>query len=195
MNKSELWEDLLFEISSSKIIKLGTREEKVLLGVGNKSSEIMFIGDDPSLYENGDGMVKSGSSGDFFFKLCDLVELPAKNIYLTNIVKCNAKLSELDEDEKEFYMDILNMEIALVNPKIIVTLGLESSRFLLKDETLKMKDIRGRIFDWAGGIKLIPLYDPSFLQRDSNRQKESPRWLTWQDMKNIRQLYGEHYEK
>ncbi len=73
MDKSELWEDLLFEISATKIIKIGSRSDKVLLGVGNKSSEIMFIGDDPSLYENGEGMVKSGSSGDFFFKLCELV--------------------------------------------------------------------------------------------------------------------------
>lgn len=191
MDKSELWEDLLFEISAAKLIKIGSRSDKVLLGVGNKSSEIMFIGDDPSLYENGEGMVKSGSSGDFFFKLCELVQLDKKNLYLTNVVKCNSKLSELTEDEKEFYKEILHMEIALVNPKIIVALGLETSKFLFGDETLKIDSIRGREIEWEGGIKVIPLYDPSFLQRDNNRQKESPRWLTWQDMKMIRENYGE----
>ncbi len=190
MDKSELWEDLLFEISATKIIKIGNRSDKVLLGVGNKSSEIMFIGDDPSLYENGEGMVKSGSSGDFFFKLCELVQLDKKNVYLTNVVKCNSKLSELIEEEKDFYREILHMEIALINPKIIVALGLETSKFLLNDDNLKIDSIRGREFDWEGEIKVIPLYDPSFLQRDSNRQKESPRWLTWQDMKMIRVNYG-----
>lgn len=190
MDKSELWEDLLFEISSTKIIKLGARSEKVLLGVGNKSSEIMFVGDDPNLYENGEGMVKSGSSGDFFFKLCELVDLPKENIYLTNIVKCNSKLSELTDDEKDFYREVLDMEIALVNPKVIIPLGLESARFLLKDETLKIDTIRGREFEWEGGIKLLPLYDPSFLQRDTNKQKESPKWLTWQDMKRIKSYGG-----
>ncbi len=190
MDKSELWEDLLFEISATKIIKIGNRSDKVLLGVGNKSSEIMFIGDNPSLYENGEGMVKSGSSGDFFFKLCELVQLDKKNVYLTNVVKCNSKLSELIEEEKDFYREILHMEIALINPKIIVALGLETSKFLLNDDNLKIDSIRGREFDWEGEIKVIPLYDPSFLQRDSNRQKESPRWLTWQDMKMIRVNYG-----
>ncbi len=181
---------MLFEISATKIIKIGNRSDKVLLGVGNKSSEIMFIGDDPSLYENGEGMVKSGSSGDFFFKLCELVQLDKKNVYLTNVVKCNSKLSELIEEEKDFYREILHMEIALINPKIIVALGLETSKFLLNDDNLKIDSIRGREFDWEGEIKVIPLYDPSFLQRDSNRQKESPRWLTWQDMKMIRVNYG-----
>lgn len=191
MDKNELWEDLLFEISSTKIIKLGSREEKVLLGVGNKSSKIMFIGDDPNLYENGEGMVKSGTSGDFFFKLCDLVNLNKKDIYLTNIIKCNARLSEMNQEEKNFYRDIMNTEIAIVNPKIIVALGLEASKFILENKNLKMEDIRGKEYPWTGDIKIIPLYDPYFLQKDSKRHKESPRWLTWQDMKNIKSNYGE----
>ena len=65
MDKQELWEDLMFEIASTRIIKLGNREEKVLLGVGNKAANLMFIGDDPSLYENGDGETKKESSGEW----------------------------------------------------------------------------------------------------------------------------------
>ena len=58
MDKQELWEDLMFEIASTNIIKFDNREEKVFLGVGNKSAKLMFIGDDPNLYENGDGEMK-----------------------------------------------------------------------------------------------------------------------------------------
>ena len=56
MDKQELWEDLMFEIASTRIIKLFDREQKVLLGVGNKASTVMFVGDDPNLYENGEEM-------------------------------------------------------------------------------------------------------------------------------------------
>lgn len=191
MDKNELWEDLLFEISSTKIIKFGNREEKVLLGVGNKSSKIMFVGDDPNLYEDGTGMTKDESSGDFFFKLCELVGLHRSEFYITNIVKCNAKLNELNEEEKSFYRDILNMEIAIVNPKIIVSLGLEASKFLLKNDGLKIEQIRGNTYDWEGGIKLMPVYDPYFLNKDTQKHKESPKWLTWQDMKNLKSDYGD----
>lgn len=185
MDKQELWEDLMFEIASTRIIKLGNREEKVLLGVGNKAANLMFIGDDTSLYENGDGETKKESSGEFFIKLCELVDLNKKEFYLTNVVKCNAKLSEMTEDEIKFYKDILEMEIALVNPKVIVPLGKEVANLLL-DEDKKIDEIRGEVLEWRGGIKVIPIHAPSYLVKNEDKQKGGPRWLTWQDLKFIK---------
>ena len=86
MDKQELWEDLMFEIASTRIIKLFDREQKVLLGVGNKASTVMFVGDDPNLYENGEGETKRESSGEFFMKLYPL-KLPS-TIFLMHITKC-----------------------------------------------------------------------------------------------------------
>lgn len=185
MDKQELWEDLMFEIASTKIIKLNKREEKVLLGIGDKSSELMFIGDDPNLYENGEGETKKESSGEFFLKLCELVGLDKNRFYLTNIVKCNAKLSELSDEEVLFYKEILEMEIALVNPKIIVTLGKEVAKILF-DEDRRIDEIRGQALEWKGGIKVVPIHAPSYLLKNEDKQKGSPRWFTWQDLKMIK---------
>lgn len=187
MDKQELWEDLMFEIASTKIIKLFTREEKVLLGIGNKASSLMFIGDDPNLYENGEGDTKRESSGEFFLKLCELVGLNKKDFYLTNVIKCNARLSEMTDEEIEFYKEILEMEIALINPKIIVPLGKEVMK-ILSGEDLKIDEIRGKEHIWSGGIKLIPIYAPSYLLKHEDKQKGGPKWLTWQDLKNIKDL-------
>lgn len=185
MDKQELWEDLMFEIASTRIIKLFNREEKVLLGVGNKASSIMIIGDDSNLYENGDWETKKESSGEFFIKLCELVGLTKKDFYLTNVIKCNAKMSEMTEEEITFYKEILEMEIALVNPKIIVPLGKDVMQILTGEEH-KIDEIRGKEVLWSGGIKLFPIYAPSYLLKHEDKQKGGPKWLTWQDLKVIK---------
>ncbi len=185
MDKQELWEDLMFEIASTNIIKFDNREEKVFLGVGNKSAKLMFIGDDPNLYENGDGEMKKESSGEFFIKLCELVGLNFKNIYLTNFIKCNAKLSEMNSSEIDFYKDILQMEIALVNPTVIIPLGKDVFNILNESDD-RIEDIRGNSFEWHGNIKLIPIHAPSYLIKNDDKQKGGPRWLTWQDLKMIK---------
>lgn len=185
MYKQELWEDLMFEIASTGIIKIFDRANKVLLGIGNKASTLMFIGDDPNLYEDGEGETKKESSGEFFMKLCELVGLDKKEFYLTNVVKCNAKLSELTDDEVKFYKEILEMEIALVNPKIIVPLGKEVLKILI-DEDRRIDEVRGEVIEWKGGIKLIPVHAPSYLVKNEDKQKGGPRWYTWQDLKMIK---------
>ncbi len=185
MDKQELWEDLMFEIASTRIIKLFDREQKVLLGVGNKASTVMFVGDDPNLYENGEGETKRESSGEFFMKLCELVGLGKNDFYLTNVIKCNAKMSEMTEEEVDFYKEILQMEIALVNPKIIVPMGKEVMKIFVEEDH-RIDEIRGKEFNWSGGIKLIPIHAPSYLVKHEDKQKGSPRWFTWQDLKSIK---------
>ena len=101
------------------------------------------------------------------------------------MVKCNAKLSEMTEDEINFYKDILEMEIALVNPKIIVPLGKEVANLLLEEDK-KIDEIRGEVLEWRGGIKVIPIHAPSYLVKNEDKQKGGPRWLTWQDLKFIK---------
>uniref|UniRef100_A0A6A7G920 DNA polymerase n=2 Tax=Hirondellea gigas TaxID=1518452 RepID=A0A6A7G920_9CRUS len=186
MKIDNLWEELNFEINTCKILKKKEKDNKVLLGGGNKEADLLIVGDDPHLFEDENLRVAPNSSGTFFKNLYELVELSSENFYLTNIVKCNLKLKDLSEDEKKIYADVLDMQIALLNPKLIVTLGQETSRFLLRDQSLKISEIHGKTYNWDGGIKIIPIYDPNFLIRNTNKKKGSPKWLTWKDMENIK---------
>ena len=186
MKIENLWEELNFEINTCKIFKKSDKDAKVLLGGGNRDSDLLIVGDDPSLFEDENLRVSSNSSGAFFKNLYELVGLSTNDFYITNIVKCNLKLKDLSEEERKIYADILDMQIALINPKTIITLGQEASRFLLRDDKLKISEVRGRSYDWDGGIKIIPLYDPNFLIRSNDKKKGSPKWLTWKDMENIK---------
>ncbi len=186
MNNNNLWEELNFEINTCKIFKKMEKDPKILLGGGDRKANLLIIGDDPNLYEDENLRVAPNSSGAFFKNLYELVGLTPKDFYLTNIVKCNLKLKDLSNGERKTYADILDMQIALLNPKTIVTLGQEATRFVLRDNTLKISDVRGSIYNWDGGIKIVPMYDPSYLMRSSDKKKGSPKWLTWKDMEGLK---------
>ena len=48
---------------------------------------------------------------------------------------------------------------------------------------------RGKWFDGPYGSKMIPIFHPSYLLRNDSREKGSPKWLMWQDIKEIKRVY------
>ncbi len=186
MNIEDLWEELKFEVDTYKVEVLQNKKDKVILGAGNRHSDIIFVGDDPNLYEDEYGTTLPGSSGEFFYKLCNLVYLEKDKIYVTNLGKCSCKLNDLDDRDRDKFREYLDMQIALIKPKVVVALGQEVAKFLLRDNSVKISDIRGKIYSWDGNIKLMAIHDPSYLLRETSRDKKSPRWFTWKDMENIK---------
>ena len=48
---------------------------------------------------------------------------------------------------------------------------------------------RGKWFDGPYGAKMMPIFHPSYLLRNDSREKGSPKWLMWQDIKAIKEEY------
>ena len=87
MEKDELWEELRFEIETMNRLNSSKEGEEILLGSGNRTGKILFIGDDAELYETNDLKVAAGSSGEFLIKLCDLAEITPEDYYITTLTK------------------------------------------------------------------------------------------------------------
>lgn len=184
----ELWEELKFDLGGMKMPKLdGVKDRKLLLGGGNTKGDILFIGDDPDLFEDENMRVLPGTSGEFFIKLCDLADLSPEKYYITNISKCILKWRELSEDEKKVMKEYLDMQIALIKPKIIVALGPEVVTVLLNEES-NISDVRGKVYNWEGNIKVIPTYDPGYVKRvrGLDGKKARPAVEFWNDLKMIK---------
>jgi len=79
--------------------------------------------------------------------------------------------------------DFLEAQILLLSPKIIVTLGNVPTKSLL-GTTTGITGLRGKWFDWRG-IKLLPMFHPSYLLREQSNVKGSPKYLTWQDVQAL----------
>lgn len=138
------WEEIKFEVGILGKTYGDTAERKVLVGSGNREGKILFIGDDPDLYQNEDLKVTPSSSGEFLIKLCDIEGIEPENYYITTLAKRDCKFSEFMDEEKEQLKELLNMQIALIKPKIIVALGAEVAENLLGRD-VKLGEERGKI--------------------------------------------------
>lgn len=197
MKKDELWEELRFEIGSMKRMNSSKEDEEILLGSGNKEGRVLFIGDDSELYETSDLKVAIGSSGEFLIKLCDIAEITPEDYYITTLTKNKEKYRDIFEDEQRKLKDLLDMQIALIQPEIIVALGQDVGELLLEKE-IDMGKERGEVKTWRGGIKLIITYDVNFTKksRDNSGKKSKVALDFWNDLKSIRNLLNdtEDYE-
>lgn len=181
----KLLEELKFEIGS--INSLRDNDEKIILGTGNFGGDILFIGDDSNLYEGENYKVKSGTSGEFLIKLCDILELLPEDYYITTLTKSDKKYRELEERDKELLKEYLYMQISLMNPKIIVALGQEVAE-LLEEREIKFLQEKGKIKKWRAEINLLITYDANFVKksRDAQGKKSEVAIEFWGDLKAIK---------
>ncbi|QNM15338.1 MULTISPECIES: uracil-DNA glycosylase family protein [Fusobacterium] len=182
------WEELKFEVGVIGKNYANENNSNVLIGAGKRDGDILFIGDDPDLYQNEDLRVMPGTSGEFLIKLCDIEEITPDDYYITTLSKKNCKFSDLMEDDKKSLKELLDMQIALIKPKIIVTLGNEAAETLLGRE-VKIQEERGKALDWVGGIKLILTYDVNFVKksRKESGKKSKIALDFWNDIKLAKQ--------
>ena len=73
----------------------------------------------------------------------------------------------------------------MINPLLIVTLGNTPTQKLL-GTTGGITQVRGRFFTWKG-IEVFPMFHPSYLLRNPSKKKGSPKYLTWQDIKAVKE--------
>lgn len=188
MKINELWDELKFELGGTRLNKLdGIKEKKILLGSGNREADLLFIGDDADLYEDEELGFDIGSSGEFLMQLCDFADISPEKYYITTLSKCALRWRELSDVERDHMKDYLNMQIALIKPKVIVPLGQEVTNILLEKE-LKIVAARGKVHPWQGNIKIVPTYEPSYVKRtrDQGGKKAKPAVEFWNDLKMIK---------
>jgi uracil-DNA glycosylase family 4 len=135
---------------------LGNSRLKFVFGVGNPDAEVLFIGEGPGYEEDHRGEPFIGRAGQLLDKMMDAIGMSRKTVYIANIVKCHAMINpqtphEHGNDraptplEAETCAPILQQQIAVIQPRIIVTLGSPSTRTVLG--TLEgISKVRGRFF-------------------------------------------------
>jgi len=165
------------------LCSLSKSRTQVLFGEGNKEANIMFIGDIPLEIEDNEGKIFLGRGGEMLTSMIEKVlKIPRSEVYLTNLLKCRP-LSNKEVHESEYHTckAYLFKEIALVNPKIIVTLGEKAYHYLTNDSTA-LKEIRGEVIEREEHL-IIPTYHPSFLLKNPSLKRE-----VFEDLKRVKEL-------
>lgn len=138
---------------------------RAVLGQGNASSEIVFIGEAPGKKEDEEGVPFIGSAGKFLSELLDSIGLKREDIYITNIVKYRPPGNRDPEPkEKEDCNEWLINELKIISPKLIVFLGRHAmSRFFPE---LKISEAHGKLIikkfpEFEEKLHFLPLYHPA----------------------------------
>ena len=141
-----------------------------VLGEGSHDSKIMFIGEAPGRNEAKTGRPFCGAAGKILDELLASVDIPRKEVYITNIVKDRPPENRDPlPSEIEAYGPFLDRQIATIQPKIIATLGRYSMDYIMRkmDLAFEIEPIsaaHGKLYEAEtsyGAIKILPLYHPA----------------------------------
>ncbi|MBS3812950.1 uracil-DNA glycosylase [Candidatus Bipolaricaulota bacterium] len=156
-------------------------------GEGKDDADLMFVGEGPGAQEDALGRPFVGRAGDKLTEILNSVNIDRGNVFITNVVKCRPPENRNPKsDEQEACLPYLEAQIAEINPSIIVTLGNTATKALL-DKDRGITKIRGNFYNWRGNIQVFPMYHPSYLLRNPSKEKGSPKYETWQDIKKVNQ--------
>ena len=184
-------DELAETIRNCQKCSLSQTRNKAVPGEGDYNSVVMFVGEAPGGDEDLHGRPFIGKAGQLLTRILQSVQMSRKNVFITNVVKCRPPGNRNpNKSEVDFCLPYLESQIALINPKIIVTLGSISTKFLLNTEE-PISRLRGQWFPWIGNIKIFPMFHPSYLLRHEEITPGSPKELTWRDIKELKRVLEE----
>ena len=176
-----IWDELEMEINICHKCSLEKVRSNPILGKGDKTSKVMFILDQISEQEDNRGILLIDKKGEYFLKFLEFSKFNTDKVYMTNLFKCTAKGELAEKRIIKACEEYLLTQIALVNPKIIVTVGELVTRQFIKEDFSDMRDIVGKEFPYAGGIRILPVYDLMYLFKATDKEK-------WQLVKILEKL-------
>lgn len=151
-----------------------SREKVVVFGEGNLSAAIVLVGEAPGEQETLQGKPFVGKAGKNLDGFLGKLGIERNDIYITNVVKFRpvkehprtGSLSNRppSREEIELCFSFLVGELAIIKPRVVVTLGNVALKATCDDRKAVIGDCHGRpIPIELHGLKftLFPLYHPA----------------------------------
>lgn len=166
---------------------LSSTRNNVVAAKGNPSAKVFIIGEAPGEKEDITGFPFVGRAGKMLDTVLTSVDIdPLEDCYITNIVKCRPPENRRPtKDEINSCISWLETQIDHLKPSIVILAGSTAVEGYLgiKEPITK---VRG---SWImrNGIKFMPIFHPAYLLRNPSKEKGKPKWLTWQDLKKVKE--------
>ena len=144
-----------------------SERSNAVLGEGNPHAEIMFIGEAPGKREDELGRPFVGPAGQFLDELLASIGLQRTTVYISNVVKYRPPENrDPTDEEKAQCMPWLQLEIALIKPKVIVPLGRHAlGHFFPK---ISITNAHGKPQKLSDTVTVFPIYHPAAALHNGN---------------------------
>lgn len=169
---SDRWEALEQRCQNCKECSLCETRTNVVFGVGNRTAEILFVGEGPGKNEDEQGIPFVGKAGQLLDDMLAIIGLDRTQVYIANIVKCRPPQNRDPLSvEQDACIGYLREQVALIRPKLIVCLGRIAAMRLIRED-FKITREHGQWFQ-KGAFSLMATYHPAALLRDPARRPEA----------------------
>lgn len=116
---------------------------QLVFGSGNPKADIVFVGEAPGKNEDLQGKPFVGAAGKFLDELLGSIKLGRADVYITNIVKYRPPANrDPYPEEKQTFLPYLEEQLAVIRPRMVVTLGRHSLNCFLPD--LQISAVHGQ---------------------------------------------------
>ena len=149
---------------------LGQSRTNAVPGEGPADARVMLIAEGPGKNEDQQGRPFVGKAGEFLDDLLALAGLGRDEVYITNMIKCQAPGNRDPEPEELRACDKhLERQMEIINPELIVTLGRFSLAKFLPGESIGKA---GGNLQKKNGRCVFPVMHPAAgLRRNEFRDK------------------------
>ena len=167
----ELWNNLISHCEACQKCQLGATRTNLVFGTGNRTADLLFVGEAPGQAEDEQGIPFVGAAGKLLDRYLYAVGIPRESVYIANILKCRPPQNRdpLPEEE-EACIGYLREQVMLIRPKIIVCLGRISAMKLIKPDYRITRE-HGQ-FIRKGGLLMTAVYHPAALLRDGTKKED-----------------------
>lgn len=153
-------DDLKAKIVAENVCpELAGQATQLVFGDGSIDADIVFVGEAPGKNEDLQGKPFVGAAGKFLSEMLETIGLERQDVYITNIVKYRppGNRDPLPE-EKAAFLPILQAQLDIIQPKLVVTLGRHSMNCLLPD--LQISKVHGEPKRYQDRV-ILPLFHPA----------------------------------
>ncbi len=141
-----------------------------VIGEGSHAAHLMFVGEAPGETEAKTAKPFCGRSGKLLDELLASIGMDRAKVYVTNLVKDRPPDNRDPEPaEIALYAPFLDRQIAIMQPRVIATLGRHSMKYIfekygLADKLQPVSKIHGQEFKGTasyGEVTIVALYHPA----------------------------------
>ena len=174
-------ERICADIGDCTRCRLSQGRNKIVFGVGDPNTKLVFVGEGPGADEDAQGIPFVGRAGQLLTQMIEGtsakegIPLKRADVYICNVVKCRPPENRTPEaDEMQICGQFLFRQLSAIKPKAICALGSTAAKALLggKDGVTKL---RGKWHKW-NDIPLMVTYHPSYLLRPYNQEAKRESW-------------------
>ena len=152
------------EVAGCTKCRLAQTRTQVVFGVGDPQADLMFVGEAPGFHEDKQGEPFVGQAGKLLDRLLEGIGLSRSQVYIANVLKCRPPGNrDPMPDEIEACEGHLFRQVALIQPRVIATLGNFATK-LLSGKQLGITRVHGQEqAATIGGltVTLYPIYHPA----------------------------------